>query len=376
MDHELEKRTEAFLKQKLDGSRPDASPEAMTYRLEHSYRVADIGRQIARREGFDETEITIACLLHDVSYCERFGENGWQEHGRRAAQIARPFLETLGLPEDRIGEICFGIAIHVDDKADFPGERTPFALTVGDADNIDRFDVYRIHETLCREGFLEKEYDEKLAYVEKRLVRLRELKQMPMGTRSAEEIWRERLSFYIAFYEKLAAQLRCSRELLPPDGSEPSVRIEQVAGKDRKEQIARDILSALPDWFGIPQSTAAYVSESGGLPFWAAFDGDRAAGFLTLKQTGPKAAEIAVMGVLSQYHRRGVGTALWEAAKAWAKAQGFLYLQVKTVAEGHYPEYDRTNAFYRALGFAALECFPTLWDAANPCQIYVQYIGD
>ena len=82
------------------------------------------------------------------------------------------------------------------------------------------------------------------------------------------------------------------------------------------------------------------------------------------------------MGVLSQYHRRGVGTALWEAAKAWAKAQGFLYLQVKTVAEGHYPEYDRTNAFYRALGFAALECFPTLWDAANPCQIYVQYIGD
>ena len=28
-------------------------------------------------------EMVIACLLHDVSYCEEFGENGWKEHGRR-----------------------------------------------------------------------------------------------------------------------------------------------------------------------------------------------------------------------------------------------------------------------------------------------------
>jgi hypothetical protein len=30
---------------------------------------------------------------------------------------ARPFLETLGLAEERINDICYGIAIHVDDKA-------------------------------------------------------------------------------------------------------------------------------------------------------------------------------------------------------------------------------------------------------------------
>ena len=36
---------------------------------------------------------------------------------------------------------------------------------------------------------------------------------MPMATRAAEELWRERLSFYIAFYEKLAAQLKCSTEI-------------------------------------------------------------------------------------------------------------------------------------------------------------------
>ena len=205
------RKTEEFLKRKLEGGAYlTAHPEAMAYRLEHSYRVANIGRRIAQAEGFDETAMVIACLLHDVSYCEEFGENGWQEHGRRAAQIARPFLTELGLPADQINEICYGIAIHVDDEADFPGERTPFALSIGDADNIDRFDVYRIHEGLCCEGFLEKSYDEKLGFAERRLARLRELKALPMGTKTAEAIWNERLSFYIEFYEKLVSQLRCS----------------------------------------------------------------------------------------------------------------------------------------------------------------------
>ena len=99
--------------------------------------------------------MVIACLLHDVAYCEEFGEDGWKEHGRRSAAIARPFLKELWLPEDRINEICYGIAIHVDEKADFPGENTPFAHSVGDADNIDRFDAYRIHETLMHDSFLE-----------------------------------------------------------------------------------------------------------------------------------------------------------------------------------------------------------------------------
>ena len=215
MNAEWIQKTEEFLKRKLEGGAYlTAHPEAKAYRLEHTYRVANIGRRIAQQEGFDETGMVIACLLHDVSYCEEFGENGWQEHGRRAAQIARPFLTELGLPAAQIEEICYGIAIHVDDEADFPGERTSFALSVGDADNIDRFDVYRIHEGLCYEGFLEKSWEEKLEYVEKRLARLRELKDLPMGTKTAEAIWSERLSFCISFYEKLVSQLKCSKRIV------------------------------------------------------------------------------------------------------------------------------------------------------------------
>lgn len=215
LNREKTEKTEAFLKRKFDSAvYLNAHPEAKAYRIEHTYRVANIGREIARQEGFDETEMVIACLLHDVSYCEEFGENGWREHGRRAARIARPFLSELGLAEDRIRDICYGIAIHVDDEADFPGERTPFALTVGDADNIDRFDVYRIHETLSGDGFLDMAFSEKLQYGRKRLARLRELLDMPMGTKTAQALWSARLSFYISFYEKLVGQLERSAGVL------------------------------------------------------------------------------------------------------------------------------------------------------------------
>ena len=215
LNRESVKKTEEFLKHKFDDSvYLNEHPEARTYRLEHTYRVANIGREIAIREGFDETEMVIACLLHDVAYCEEFGEDGWMEHGRRSAKIARPFLNGLGLSEDRINDICYGIAVHVDEKSDFPGENTPFALSVGDADNIDRFDAYRIHEALSRDSFLTMSHEEKTEYLGKRLNRLRELKKMPFGTKTADELWRSRLDFYIAFFQKLADQLEKSKRVL------------------------------------------------------------------------------------------------------------------------------------------------------------------
>ncbi len=213
-DQERIRRTEAFVKDRFDASAYFVShPEEKAYRLEHTYRVANIGRRIAAGEGFSEAELVIACLLHDVSYCEEFGEDGWKDHGRRAAQIARPFLSTLGLPEVRIRDICYGIAIHVDDLADFEGELTPFAMSVGDADNIDRFDAYRIHETLCFDRFLEMKFSEKREYVGKRLKRLRELIELPLGTQTAQALWQDRLSFQIAFFQRLYGQLEQSERI-------------------------------------------------------------------------------------------------------------------------------------------------------------------
>lgn len=214
MNTELVRKTEEFLKQKFFESEFFKDhPVDRDYRLEHSYRVANIGKLIAEKEGFDVTEMVIACLLHDVSYCEVFGENGWEDHGRSAARIARPFLKELGLPADRIEDICYGIAIHVDDEADFEGVKTPFAISVGDADNIDRFDAYRIFESLVFENFKEKSLTEKAEFVEKRLSKLKEAANYTLGTKTADAIWKERIAYYCGFYEKLQKQFENSTSI-------------------------------------------------------------------------------------------------------------------------------------------------------------------
>ena len=139
-----------------------------------------------------------------------FEGDQWKNHGRIAAEIARPFLETLELDTDTMQDILYGIAIHVDDKSDFEGERTPFALTVGEADNIDRFDAYRLYETLENVGYSKLSKAEKRAHTEKLLGRLAEFYSMEYATATATRLWRERIGFYMDFYRKLSAQLDMS----------------------------------------------------------------------------------------------------------------------------------------------------------------------
>ena len=116
-------KTEAFLKDTFTASTYLRShPADRDYRLEHSYRVANIAKAIAEAEGFNVTYAVIAGLLHDIAYCEEMvSREDRMNHGRRSAAIARPFLESLGLPADAVNEICYGIAIHVDDEADLNG---------------------------------------------------------------------------------------------------------------------------------------------------------------------------------------------------------------------------------------------------------------
>lgn len=122
------------------------------------------------------------------------------------------------------------------------------------------------------------------------------------------------------------------------------IRIEE----DReKQRIAENILEVLPEWFGIPEARAEYVRESAGKIFLCAMEQDEPAGFLYLKETGKDTLEIAVLGVRKEFHRRGIGKALFERAKAIAKENGYSFLQVKTVQMGKYESYDATNRFYR-----------------------------
>ncbi len=38
--------------------------------------------------------------------------------------------------------------------------------------------------------------------------------------------------------------------------------VKELSDKDEKRRIARLVLEALPDWFGIPESREGYIRES------------------------------------------------------------------------------------------------------------------
>ena len=147
--------------------------------------------------------------------------------------------------------------------------------------------------------------------------------------------------------------------------------IRVINDAQEKQRISRFILESLSEWFGIPEAREQYIRESADEIVLASVEDDQPNGFLCLKETGKDTVELAVMGVLRECHRKGIGRELFEHAKQIAVEKGYSFLQVKTVQMGRYKEYDNTNRFYLSLGFKEFEVIPTLWDEWNPCQIYV-----
>lgn len=145
---------------------------------------------------------------------------------------------------------------------------------------------------------------------------------------------------------------------------------------EQKSEAAACILRALPQWFGNVAAREEYIQNCAQMTVLLACEGQQHIGFLTLRETSPVACEVHVMGILPQYHRRGVGAALMRQAIAHCKEQGYALLHVKTLdASADDPGYARTRAFYRAQGFLPMECLPTYWDADNPCLWMVLPLG-
>ncbi len=147
--------------------------------------------------------------------------------------------------------------------------------------------------------------------------------------------------------------------------------VVEIIDSNEKQAIARKVLEALTEWFEVEESREGYIKDCADWTFLAAKEDDNIMGFLCLKETGDATVELAVMGVMKEYHRNGAGRELVEKAKEVARAKGYEFMQVKTVKMGVYEDYDRTNLFYISCGFKELEVFPLYWDEANPCQIYV-----
>jgi GNAT superfamily N-acetyltransferase len=132
------------------------------------------------------------------------------------------------------------------------------------------------------------------------------------------------------------------------------------------------VLRALPDWFGLEESNRAYVESLRRLPGAVAESRGEVIGFVALEESNPLSWEIHVMGVLREWHRRGVGRQLVRWSREFAAARGAHWLHVKTRGPlTPDPDYEKTRAFYLAQGFEPLFETLAMWGPENSTLVLV-----
>ncbi|YCO02593.1 GNAT family N-acetyltransferase [Vibrio sp. VNB-15] len=135
------------------------------------------------------------------------------------------------------------------------------------------------------------------------------------------------------------------------------------------------VLRTLPEWFGREDSLIEYVAEIDALDTYTAWDGDNLVGFFSVNYHNPYSAELHVLAVHKDYHRRGIGLLLFQTIEKELKAKSVKLLQVKTLGvSANDPNYEKTRHFYTALGFYALEEVEDFWGEGTPCLFMVKAI--
>lgn len=149
------------------------------------------------------------------------------------------------------------------------------------------------------------------------------------------------------------------------------INITQQA--EDKGRVCRSVLAALPHWFGIESAVDNYVVQAERQVMFAAFEGDKPIGMVTLEHHSAWNLEVAAMGVLPEFHRSGIGRQLMTAVEDYAKQEGIKALTVKTLSSSNPDEgYKKTRAFYQGVGFELFEEMPDLWDEENPAVMFIK----
>ncbi|MFN8790603.1 MAG: GNAT family N-acetyltransferase [Bdellovibrionales bacterium] len=153
------------------------------------------------------------------------------------------------------------------------------------------------------------------------------------------------------------------------------MKILKIDDRNLKSQICESVLRGLPLWFGIESAIRDYVQDVKRMETWAVYKDNLAIGFASINKHFSQSAEIHVMGIFEQFHRKGIGHQLIEVISNELRFQGFKFLTVKTLSESRpNKEYEMTRHFYLKNGFVPLEEFKTLWGEANPCLLLVKIL--
>lgn len=154
------------------------------------------------------------------------------------------------------------------------------------------------------------------------------------------------------------------------------IEIFRIKDPAEKSNICREILLALPQWFGIASANAEYIQGVQNKIFYAAKIEEKVVGFYALEEHFACSKEIYLCAVLPQWHRSKVGTALQRFVEEQLGNQGVRYLSVKTLSAQHPDKnYAKTRMFYQKMGFLPLQIFPLLWGKDNPCLLMIKEIS-
>ncbi|NRD80880.1 GNAT family N-acetyltransferase [Bacillus sp. BRMEA1] len=149
--------------------------------------------------------------------------------------------------------------------------------------------------------------------------------------------------------------------------------IKEIIDNKEKSKVTNYILRRIPEWFGIEEAIKNYVKEVGDTDFYALFLEDKPIGFISIKSNNHYTSEIYVMGILKEYHNKGIGKKLLLKAEETLINKQVKFLMVKTLGESH-PDlnYKSTRQFYFRAGFYPLEEIKEIWGKENPCLIMVK----
>jgi ribosomal protein S18 acetylase RimI-like enzyme len=137
---------------------------------------------------------------------------------------------------------------------------------------------------------------------------------------------------------------------------------------ESKSTICNSVLRSLPEWFGIEGAIRVYVDGVRDLLFLKVLHGGDPVGFCAVRISYGINADLYVLGILKEFHGRGIGTGMIEHIRDHCRSSDIPYMTVKTLSERH-PDanYAKTRKFYEKCGFEAFEEFPTFWGESSPC---------
>jgi len=145
---------------------------------------------------------------------------------------------------------------------------------------------------------------------------------------------------------------------------------------DQKSDICFKVIKNLENWFGNEDANRQYSLGVREEYFLSAQIGDIPIGFISIKNHNQFTGEIYVMGILEEFHNKGIGRKLIEIASEQLIKENKRFLTVKTLSSSNPDKYyKKTRVFYRSMGFYPLEEMPELWSEEEPCLFMVKVLS-